>query len=175
MKAGLDYAHSELAGVEKFVPAELVGTSGAVIERIDFSKPSGFEVSQNETAFYISDQWTISDRLSFDYGVRVDSDTITSSTHFEPRGGVLLSLTGDGKTLLKAGAGIFYDRVPLMLPRFSELPGRTVSSHWPGGAGFQFDGIRQSDCRLSRKPAKHNLESRIRAAGYRTAGPPRRI
>ena len=29
MKVGWDYAHSELAGVEKFVPAELVGTSGA--------------------------------------------------------------------------------------------------------------------------------------------------
>jgi hypothetical protein len=133
MKAGLDYAHSELAGVEKFVPAELVGSSGSVTERIEFSKPSGFEVSQNETAFYISDQWTISNRLSFDCSVRADSDTITSSTHLEPRGGVLLSLTGDGKTLLKAGAGIFYDRVPLMLPRFAELPGRTVALIGPGG------------------------------------------
>ena len=63
----------------------------------------------------------------------VDSDTITSSTHVEPRGGVLLSLTGDGKTLLKAGAGIFYDRVPLMLPRFAELPGRTVALIGPEG------------------------------------------
>jgi len=132
MKVGLDYAHSELAGVEKFLPAELVGTSGAVIERIDFSKPSAFEVNQNEIAFYLADQWAVSTRLSFDYGVRVDSDTITSSTHFEPRGGVLLSLTGDGKTLLKGGAGIFYDRVPLMLPPFAELPGRTVTLIGPG-------------------------------------------
>jgi Carboxypeptidase regulatory-like domain/TonB dependent receptor len=133
MKVGLDYAHSELAGVEKFRPAELIGTSGAVIERIDFSKPSAFEVNQNETAFYVSDQWAISNRLSFDYGVRFDSDTITSSTHFEPRGGVLLSLTGDGKTLLKGGAGIFYDRVPLMLPPFGEFPGRTVTLIGPEG------------------------------------------
>jgi len=132
MKVGLDYAHSELAGVEKFLPVELVGTSGAVIERIDFSKPSAFEVNQNETAFYFADQWAVSTRLSFDYGVRVDSDTITSSAHFEPRGGVLLSLTGDGKTLLKGGAGIFYDRVPLMLPPFAELPGRTVTLIGPG-------------------------------------------
>ena len=125
-----------------------------------------FEVGQNETAFYISDQWTISDRLSFDYGVRVDNDTITSSTHVEPRGGVLLSLTGDGRTLLKAGAGIFYDRVPLMLPRFSELPGRTVKLIDAGGQVSEFDRIRQSDSRLSRRPAKHNVESRIGASGY---------
>ncbi len=133
MKVGLDYAHSELTGLETFRPVELVGTSGATIERIDFSQPSAFEVHQNETASYFADQWTFSRRVSFDYGVRVDSDTITSSSHFEPRASVLLSLTGDGKTLLKGGAGIFYDRVPLMLPSFAELPGRTVTSIGPGG------------------------------------------
>jgi len=133
MKVGWDYAHSELAGVEAFRSAELVGASSDVIERIDFSKPSAFEVNQNETAFYSADQWTVTTRLSFSYGVRVDSDTITSSVHFEPRAGVLLSLTGDGKTLLKGGAGIFYDRVPLMLPPFAELPGRTVTLIGPGG------------------------------------------
>jgi hypothetical protein len=133
MKVGWDYAHSELAGVEAFRPIELVGAPGAVIERIDFSKPSAFEVNQNETSFYSADQWTVSSRLSLSYGVRVDSDTITSSIHFAPRAGVLLSLTGDGKTLLKGGAGIFYDRVPLMLPPFKELPGRTVTLIGPEG------------------------------------------
>jgi len=133
MKVGLDYAHSELAGVETFRPVELVGASGAVIERIDFSKPSAFEVNQNETAFYAADQWAISTRLSFNFGVRGDSDTITSSTHVEPRAGVVLSLTGDGKTLLKGGAGIFYDRVPLMLPPFAGFPDRNVTLISPGG------------------------------------------
>jgi len=133
VKLGWDYAHSELAGVEAFRPAELVGASGDTIERIEFSKPSAFEVNQNETAFFLADQWTVSTRISFNYGVRIDSDTITSSVHFEPRAGVLLSLTGDGKTLLKGGAGIFYDRVPLMLPRFTDLPDRTVKLIGPGG------------------------------------------
>lgn len=133
MKVGLDYAHSELTGLETFRPVELVGSSGATIERIDFSQPSAFEVHQNEIASYFADQWTLSRRVSFDYGVRIDSDTVTSSSHFEPRASVLLSLTGDGKTLLKGGAGIFYDRVPLMLPSFAELPGRTVTSIGPGG------------------------------------------
>ncbi len=133
MKVGWDYAHSELAGAEAFRPVELVGASDTVIERIDFSRPSAFEVSQNETSFYSGDQWTVSSRLSLSYGVRVDSDTITSSIHFAPRAGVLLSLTGDGKTLLKGGAGIFYDRVPLMLPTFADLPGRTVTLIGPEG------------------------------------------
>jgi Carboxypeptidase regulatory-like domain/TonB dependent receptor len=133
IKAGFDYAHSELAGVEAFRPVELVGASEDTIERIEFSKASAFEVNQNEAAFYSSDQWTVSSRLLLNYGVRVDTDTITSSVHVGPRAGVLLSLTGDGKTLVKGGAGIFYDRVPLMLPKFVDFPGRTVTLIGPDG------------------------------------------
>ena len=38
-----------------------------------------------------------------------------------------LQLTGDGKTLLKGGVGLFYDRIPLMVPIFPDLPNRTVT------------------------------------------------
>ena len=41
--------------------------------------------------------------------------------------GFLLTLTSDGKTLLKGGIGRFYDRVPLMAATFPDLPNRTVS------------------------------------------------
>lgn len=126
-KAGVDCAHSTLYGVETFRSAEIVGKSGGVIERIDFSEPGSFSLDQNEVASYISDQWSPLSRLSFNLGVRVDHDSITSSTHVGPRGSVLLTLTGDGKTLLKGGAGIFYDRVPLLLPAFEEFPSRTVT------------------------------------------------
>jgi hypothetical protein len=132
-KVGADYVHSDLDGIEIFRPVELVGVNGNVIERIDFSSPASFSAHQNEAAFYISDQWAVSSRMSFDLGFRADGDSITHSAHLAPRAGVLLSLTGDGKTLLKGGAGIFYDRVPLMFPPFAEFPGRTVTLIGPGG------------------------------------------
>lgn len=131
--AGANFVHSHLDGIEIFRPVELFGTTGNVIEGISFSSPSSFGVHQNEGASYFSDRWAVSNRISFDLGIRIDGDTITDSIHFEPRAGVLLSLTGDGKTLLKGGAGIFYDRVPLMFPPFAELPGRTVTLIGPGG------------------------------------------
>ena len=53
---------------------------------------------------------------------------MTSSTHVAPRAGFIFALTNDGKTLLKGGGGLFYDRVPLMLPVFEHLPDRTVST-----------------------------------------------
>ena len=62
-----------------------------------------------------------------DLGVRFDYDTITHSTHPAPRAGFLLALTNDGKTLLKGGVGLFYDRVSLMAATFVDLPDRTVT------------------------------------------------
>jgi hypothetical protein len=44
-----------------------------------------------------------------------------------PRAGFVLALTSDGKTVLKGGTGLFYDRVPLNIPSFRDLPDRTVT------------------------------------------------
>jgi hypothetical protein len=127
LKAGIDYSYSTLDGRETFLPAELVGSSGSPIERITFTAPSTFSVNQNSAALYVSDEWSLTHRLSFTLGLRSDTDSVTGTTHASPRAGAVLVLTKDGKTLLKAGGGIFYDRVPLVLPVFESLPNRTVS------------------------------------------------
>ena len=133
IKAGMDYSHSAFDGRQTFLPAELIGSSGSAIENITFTQPSSFSITQNEAALYVSDEWTPFQRLSLTLGLRTDTDSVTGATHPSPRAGVVLSLTNDGKTLLKAGAGIFYDRVPLMLPVFESFPDRTVSLLEPSG------------------------------------------
>ena len=129
IRTGVEYSHSSLSGLETFRPVELIGASGTLIERITFTPAGSLRAGQNETAAYVFDQWAPLSRLSFGLGLRSDSDTVTGSTHVAPRGSMLLTLTGDGKTLLSGGVGIFYDRVPLMLPTFSNLPERTVSMY----------------------------------------------
>jgi hypothetical protein len=129
IRTGVEYSHSSLSGLETFLPVELIGASGTMIERITFTPAHSFNVGQNEAAAYVFDQWAPLNRLSFGFGLRLDSDTVTGSTHVAPRGSMLLTLTSDGKTLLSGGAGIFYDRVPLMLPTFPTLPERTVSMY----------------------------------------------
>src|SRR5882724_5640483 len=127
LTVGMSYEHSTYDGHQSFVPVEIDGVSGMPIERISFTSPSSFQADQNETAWFAGDQWTISPRFTLNLGVRCDSDTITSSTHAAPRAGFLLAVTRDGKTLLKGGVGLFYDRVPLMVPVFPDLPNRTVT------------------------------------------------
>jgi outer membrane receptor for ferrienterochelin and colicin len=127
LTVGMSYERSTYDGRQSFLPVEIDGASGVPIERISFTSPSSFQVNQNEIAWFVGDQWTINPRFTLDLGVRFDSDTITSSTHAAPRAGFLLAVTGDGKTLLKGGVGLFYDRIPLMVPVFPDLPDRTVT------------------------------------------------
>lgn len=124
---GLSYEHSDYQGRQTFLPVEIDGVSDIPVERITFTAPTSFATNQDETAWFAGDQWAIIPRLTLSLGVRFDNDAITNSTHAAPRAGVLLSLTKDGKTLLKGGVGVFYDRVPLMVPVFPDLSDRTVT------------------------------------------------
>ncbi len=124
---GLSYEHSSYDGRQTFLPAEIDGFANQPVERITFTSSSSYQIDQNELAWFAGDQWAINPRLTLSFGLRFDNDTITSSTHAAPRAGFLLALTKDGKTLLKGGVGLFYDRVPLMVPVFPYLPDRTVT------------------------------------------------
>ena len=77
-----------------------------------------------ETAWYAGDQWIVQRRQGLQRIIRARA---LDHAHVAPRAGFLLSLTKDSKTILKGGVGIFYDRVPLMIPVFEELPGRTAT------------------------------------------------
>ena len=134
LDAGVDFAHSSYDGRQEFLPVEIVGVTGYLLERIQFGPTAKFSVDQSETAWFVGDKWTVTNRLTFDLGLRFDRDSVTDSVSTAPRAGFVLALTGDGKTLLKGGAGYFYDRVPLNIPAFRHLPNRTVETLDPAGA-----------------------------------------
>ena len=137
LKAGFDFSHSTYDGRQQFLPVNIVGAAGAALRRIEFGAPTAFSVDQNEFAWFLGDRWTVTPRLTFDLGVRFDTDSVTDATHAAPRAGLTLALTRDRKTLFKAGGGLFYDRVPLNAPAFPLFPDRTVLTLDPTGAsGF---------------------------------------
>src|SRR5262249_54017692 len=125
-KAGLNYSHNSYDGRSKYLPVDIVGNTGSTIERIQFWPASNFNVSQDEAAWFVGDNCTPIERVTIDFGARFDHDSVTKDTNVAPRGGIAIALTRDNKTLLKAGAGLFYDRVPLNIPVFALLPARTI-------------------------------------------------
>ena len=127
VKAGFNLAHSNYDGRIGFLPVSILGVTNSLIESITFGSLARFGISQNEASWFLADTWTPWSRLTIDLGLRLDRDSITSATHAAPRAGFALMLTKDAKTLLKGGAGIFYDRVPLNVASFPLLPDRTVT------------------------------------------------
>ena len=126
LKVGFDFSHSSYDGRQQFLPVDIVGVSGTTLQRIEFGAPTTFIVHQNEVAWFGGDQWTVGSRLTVNLGLRFDNDSITDSTHTAPRVGLTLALTKDRRTLLKAGGGLFYDRVPLNARAFPLFPDRTL-------------------------------------------------
>jgi hypothetical protein len=126
LKAGIDFAHGDYDGRVQLLPVSIIGLSNLSIERIDFSPSGRFHTHQNETAWFFADKWTPFRRLSLDLGMRFDRDFLTQSTKAAPRAGFALLLTNDEKAVLKGGAGLFYDRVPLNITSFRLLPDRTM-------------------------------------------------
>jgi Carboxypeptidase regulatory-like domain len=124
---GLSFEHSEYQGRQTFRPVEIEGLVNTPVERISFSRPTSFGADQNETSWFVRDQWAVAPRFTLTPGLRFDYDTITHSAHAAPRVGFVLTLTRDAKTLLKGGVGLFYDRVPLLAATFPDFPDRTVT------------------------------------------------
>ena len=134
LKFGLDYVHDNYDGQITMLPVTIVGVSNLPIERITFGPTSRFGINQNPVAWFIADKWQPFKRLTIDLGLRFDHDSISEDVNTAPRAGFALMLTNDAKTVLKGGAGLFYDRVPLNIASFPLLPDRTVATLSPAGA-----------------------------------------
>jgi hypothetical protein len=110
------------------------------------------DVSSANEGLFIQDRWQIAKRLTLNLGLRTERENVPSfipdapgikfdfQDKMAPRLGIAYDLTGDGKTVVKAFYGWFYDRFKYELPRgsfggatyhqmFYEIfPGDTLSS-----------------------------------------------
>jgi len=128
LKAGMNYTYASYDGRMRFMPVDIVGGAGSVIQHASYGPATQFNVGQHEGAWFVADKWTLHPRLTVDYGVRLDFDSITGAANAAPRAGAAYDLTKDGKTVLRGGAGLFYDRVVLNVPVFPQFPSRTLTT-----------------------------------------------
>lgn len=81
-----------------------------------FGAPSQFQSNPN-FGLFIQDEWRAGKKLTFNLGLRYDAQFLpspieTDANNFAPRFGVAYA-PGDGKTVIRASFGLYYDRVPL--------------------------------------------------------------
>ncbi len=134
VRAGLNVSHSNFEGTHASNSVRVERGDGTLSELIEFFGPAAVSRSSTETTLFAQDKWTPHPRLTFDFGVRFDRDTLGDNNNFAPRFGFSLALTTDNRTLLRGGVGRFFDKIPLNAGVFEQLQFQRVTR-------FVADGI----------------------------------
>ena len=134
VKVGAGVTYEVFDGISTSRPVDIVRANGTLLEEIAFV--GGGQLSRNRWGVqgYTQDSWTVSPRLSVQYGARFDNDSFTGDVNVAPRGSLTAALTDDGRTIVRGGAGLFYDPIPLNVASFDQLQERTVTR-------FDADGV----------------------------------
>jgi hypothetical protein len=126
-KIGGDVIHRAYQGTSISHPVQLLRADNSLAEEIDFGPAGNLTTSDTEVAAFAEDHWVFNRYLSIDYGLRFSSQTLGELSAFSPRGGLVFSPTKKGKTIIRGGAGVFYDRLPLLAGDFTQNPDRQVT------------------------------------------------
>jgi hypothetical protein len=138
LKLGFIYSHDTFRGTHRSQTVEVRRADDTLAERIEFTGDPFLKREKDEYTFFLQDKWNPTQRLTFDLGLRYDGDTLAGENNFAPRVGFAYVLTGDNRTLLRGGAGLFYDKVALNVGTFEELQQRVVTR-------FAADGVTPVD------------------------------
>src|SRR5580692_4018735 len=130
---GVDVNYRSYFGVSTANPIHLLEQNGTLDEQINF-QPTGPQIpSDTSVAEFVQDHWILNPHWTIDAGARLSSETAGWSAAFAPRVGIAYTPDKSGKTVLRAGAGLFYSMLPLLAADFDVNPTRVVSQFDPTG------------------------------------------
>ena len=112
---------------------DIQGSTGTLIERILFTPGLPIARTDVESAFFGQDQWVFNSRVSLNIGLRAEQQEVTDAFRLGPRAGLVITPFSGGRTIIRAGSGIFYDRVPLNVYGFAFYPDQIITTYNPDG------------------------------------------
>jgi hypothetical protein len=132
-KTGVYVARSNDTGEMTEHPIDIQDGSNRLLEHIAFTGGAPYRNTDTELAFYEQDHWVLDPRLSIDLGLRLEHQAISQSLRLAPRAGIGWNLFPRFGTTIRAGVGVFYDRVPLSVYSFAQYPERVITFYDSNG------------------------------------------
>ena len=128
-KFGGNVSYTSFSGVDAGLPIDIFAENGRRLQRIDFVGDPAVEGEDLQVSAFVQDQWRPIDRVGIDIGLRYDFDRLVDEHQLAPRISTALAIDERGRTVVKAGFGIFYDHVFLHADRFENYQSR-VETHF---------------------------------------------
>ncbi len=124
-KTGFSFGRESYSGEQTFNPVAWLGAGGRKVAELRYTAPAAVQGTRSDAAAFLQDKWSFSETLTFDLGVRAERDSISSNWNPSYRAGFAYSFGGGARTVIRGGAGVFIDRISLLVPTFLQLPQRT--------------------------------------------------
>ncbi|HAF22177.1 MAG TPA: hypothetical protein DCK93_04560 [Blastocatellia bacterium] len=134
LKLGGEIDYSRVTGVFRENSILIRRQDKTLTQRIEFAAPVGVSGSLREFTLFAQDRWVVNKKLTVDAGLRFDRDGLARQNAIAPRLSFLYLPLRNHATNIRGGIGLFYDRTPLSVGYFRQLPERTVTT-------FAADGI----------------------------------
>ncbi|HUE81999.1 MAG TPA: carboxypeptidase regulatory-like domain-containing protein [Pyrinomonadaceae bacterium] len=134
LKLGGEIDYSRVTGVFHENSILIRRQDLTLARRIDFGAAASVSSSLSEFTAFAHDRWVVNKKLTVDAGLRLDRDGLARQNTISPRLSFLYLPIKNHATVIRGGIGLFYDRTPLSVGYFTQLPERTVTT-------FAADGI----------------------------------
>lgn len=137
LRFGVEANHRAYDGTTVSRPVQILRADHSLAEQINFSGGGSLHAQETEFTEYAQDHWIWSDRIALNLGLRATTETIGEPVAPAPRMGLVYSPDKEGKTVFRAGAGVFFDRFPLLAADFLNNPTRSVTLYDAAGNPIQ--------------------------------------
>ena len=150
MKLGGGISYETFDGRNTSNPVNILRRNGSRSQTLDYRGDGLLTRNKTQILAYFQDKWTVNRRLTVDYGVRYDHDSIAGENNISPRLGFAFLPLVDGRTIIRGGIGIFYDDINFNVATFDQLQNRVLTYFGADGSllpvstlqRFEFTGDR---------------------------------
>jgi len=128
IRVGADIDYRSFFGTTLSRPIQLLNPDNSMAQQITFGVAPSQSPSDSSVAEFLQDHWVLDSHWSVDLGARISTETTGWPFAIAPRAGVAYSPGKSGKTVIRAGSGIFYGVLPLLAANFAANPNRTITT-----------------------------------------------
>ena len=127
IRVGVDIDWRSFFGTTESNPIQILREDNSLAETISFSSVPAQTPSDSIFGEFVQDHWLLDSHVSADLGLRLSTETNGRPAAVAPRVGLAYAPSKDEKTVIRAGAGLFYGVLPLLAAHWADNPARTIT------------------------------------------------